>query len=373
MPTGNINLTDDYLWFRDTYYWDKHSYAVVITGGAFGPYTKARAKHWLHMQTDQNVTAHTVESMKEPNENRVWFNYPGQPNSILQGTLDRITKSARVMDEGTTQLAQTEYNSLGHVTRKVDPLGRETDFIYDTNLIDLLQVKQKTSASGFSTIAELTYNSQHLPRTVKDAAGQVTTFAYNSAGQVTQITDALGQVTRYEYDASGYLTRIVNPNDQTAESRTYDTFGRLATRTDSEGYTVSFTYDAFDRITRKTYPDGATRDYTWDKLDLVAVKDRQGRSTTYTYDTLRNLLTIADPLGRTTSFGYYENGRLKSLTDANGNSTTWDIDLQNRVTAKHNADGTTVATTYEAATSRVKRITDALGQGRWPARRHRLR
>jgi RHS repeat-associated protein len=360
VPTGNINVVDDYIWFRDTYYWDKHNYATQNPNSL--SYVKAPAKHWLHISDNQNVTDHIVESMKRPNENRIWFNYPNQGNAIISGTLDKISKSARVMDDGkTTQLSQVTYNTMGHVTKKIDPMGRETDLVYDTNQIDLLQVQQKI-ATGLVTLATFTYNTQHRPLTIKDAAGQTTRFAYNTAGQLTQMTDALGQITRYEYDPLGYLTRIVNLNGQTGESRTWDMFGRILTRTDSEGRTISYTYDVLDRITQESFPDGSTRQYTWDKLDLVSVTDRQGRIYSYTYDVLRNLTSVTDPLGRTTTLGYYENGRLKSLTDANGNTTSWDIDLNNRITARHNPDGTTVTTIYENTTSRVKSITDALGQ-----------
>jgi YD repeat-containing protein len=165
-----------------------------------------------------------------------------------------------------------------------------------------------------------------------------------------------------QYDALGYLTRVVNPNGKTAAALTYDRFGHVATRTDSEGYIVNFTYDALDRPTQETYPDGATRQYTWDKLDLASVTDRQGRTTKYSYDAVRNLVAITDPLGRQTKFEYYENGKLKSLTDPNGNKTSWDIDLQSRVTAKHYADGSQVTYTYEATSSRLKSVTDDLGQ-----------
>jgi len=107
----------------------------------------------------------------------------------------------------------------------IDPLGEKHSFSYAANGIDLLTVKQKTSASGFSTIAQFTYNAQHLPLTYTDAAGQTTNFAYNSAGQLTQTTDALGQATQYQYDGLGYLTTIINANGQTQASFSYDQYG----------------------------------------------------------------------------------------------------------------------------------------------------
>jgi RHS repeat-associated protein len=363
VPDGIQDPFNIYLNGRNTFYWDKHAYQV-----AAGDYTKARIKHWTHLATNTNLTTHPVESIKFPFENRIWMNYENQVQNnpglgtAVSGSLDRPTRIGRVLDDGTTQLTQFTYNSLGRVTDAIDPVGRETQFVYDTNQIDLLQVKQKTSPSGFSTIAQFTYNGQHRPLTYTDAAGQITTYLYNSAGQLTLVTDSLGEVTKYTFDGLGRLTQIVNPNNQTAASFSYDAFDRLASRTDSEGYTVSYIYDALDRLTRQTYPDGTTRQNTWTNLDLTSVKDRQGRTTQYSYDAVRQLVAVTDPLGHVTKTGRFENGLLKTLTDPNNNVTTWNIDVEGRVTSKVYADGKIFTNAYENTTSRLKSVTDPLAQ-----------
>ena len=361
IPQRMTGPWNNYLYGRDTWYWDKHAYPI-----AAGDYTQARNRHWTHQSTNLNITSHTVEAIKYPLENRVWMNYTGQSvanlSSAESGTFDTPTNIGRVLDDGTTQLSQRTYNSLGHVTDFIDPVGRETQFIYNTNQIDVLQVKQKIAASGYSTIAQFAYNSQHLPLTYTDAAGQTSTYQYNTAGQLTQSTDALAEITKYNYDALGYLTSIINPNGKTQATFTYDAYGRIATATDSEGYTVSYNYDNLDRITKETFPDGTTRQYTWNRLDLASVKDRQNNVTQYAHDAVRNLTQITDPLGHQTNFTYYENQTLKSLIDPNGNATTWNIDLQSRVTAKIYADGSQVTNAYENTTSRLHSVTDAMKQ-----------
>ncbi|MDQ2777028.1 MAG: hypothetical protein M3Y57_19215 [Acidobacteriota bacterium] len=343
VPQGLIAPFNEYLNYRDTYYWDKHAYAVSA-----GDYTKAHQRHWTHLAVNDYpvpITADTLESVKYPLENRVWFNYPGQTiynlGTAVSASYNQPTKIARVLDDGTTQMTQHTYNNFGHVTDVIDPVGRETQYTYAANQIDMLQVQQRTSTSGFSTPA---------------------TFSYNSAGQLTRATNALGQTTTYDYDSPGYLTRTVNANDQTASSYTYDSLGRVATSTDSEGYTVTYAYDIFNRITSETYPDGTARKFTWNRLDVGSVTDRQGRTTTYTYDAMRNLIDVQDPLGRHTKFGCFENGSLASLTDPKGNSTAWSIDIQNRVIGETYANGSQIADTYENTTSRLKAITDTLGQ-----------
>ncbi len=354
LPQGNIIINDRLLMDSDSYHWDKHAYAI-----AFGNYTMARMKTFDHLANVADTAAPVVEALKQPLEIRVWYNYPGQTStteyrSAQTGTFDFVSRIGRVLDDGTTQLSQADYNSVGNVNHTVDPVGRETYYDYAGNGIDVLDVRQRTSSTGFTVIGSYTYNSQHLPLTYRDAAGKTTTYAYNPAGQLLQVTDALGNVTQYQCDPLGYLTRVVNAYDATAAAYTYDAFGRVATQTDSDGYTLSFSYDALDRLTQRTYPDGTSDRYTYKNLDLVTFTDRLGNATSYAYDADRNLVSTTDALGNKTTRTYYENGALKTLTDADGNTTSWNIDVEGRVTGKTYPDGTQLATSYETNTSRVE-------------------
>lgn len=370
VPSGlTASVFNAYISSRNTAYWSKHAYALAQLGGTSLDFTKARIKHWTHGANagpDRIRTGHTLESIKQSLERRVWFSYPGQElnpgaQTALPGTLDQPSAIARVLDDGSTQLQRYDYNAWGQVTRAVDPVGRETRYTYAANGIDLTRVAQVTPG-GEQTLAEITWNNQHRPLTVRDAAGQLTTYTYNAAGQLLTRTNPLGEVTAYEYDALGQLTREVNPAGRTAWAYTYDGFGRVASRTDSEGHTVTFAYDALDRPTRVTYPDGSAETTTYDKLDVASRTDRLGRTTTYAYDAVRNLTEMTDPAGRTTRYGYYADGILKTLTDPNGNVTTFERDIQGRTTARVYADASRETYAYEPATSRLKSRTDPLGQ-----------
>jgi RHS repeat-associated protein len=356
VPQGIIAPFNAYLNDRDSFYWDKHAFQI-----ASGNYSYARTKHFSHLLTNTNITSSQVESIKFPLENRIWLNYPGQDFGGDSGTYGGPSRIGRVLDDGSTQLVQITYNASGNRSEIIDPVGRDTLLSYDPSGIDLLQT-QRNSSSGFVTVTTFTYNTQHFPLTYTDAAGQVTSYTYNQAGQLRTATNALGEVTKYDYDKLGNLIDIVNPNNKVAEKFTYDRVKRIASRTDSEGFAINYRYDALDRITQEQYPDSTTRQFTWDKLDLVAVKDREGRITRYRYDAARNLIDITDPLGNHKRFAYYENGRLKSFTDSNKNVTKWDIDVEGRVTATHYADHSKAENTYEFATSRLKAVSDALGQ-----------
>jgi YD repeat-containing protein len=126
--------------------------------------------------------------------------------------------------------------------------------VYDATGLDLTQVKQK-HGTGWDILEKRTYNSQHEPLTITDAAGQTTTFTYNAAGQLLTRTNAKGETTTYAYNASGYLQNITGALAGATTTLGYDGYGRIGSITDSEGYAVTLQYDAAGRVTRTTYPD----------------------------------------------------------------------------------------------------------------------
>ena len=352
-PSDSQNQT---LPYRNTFFWDKHVYPITHTD-----YTAAQITHWLHDLNSR--TSPIVESTKAPLENRVWYLYPDQFNTTVEGHSGVPLSKARILDDGAQQESFFTYNALWKLASEVDPAGRKTVYSYAPNGIDVTSVQQQTNSGGaLSTIASFSYNGQHLPLTSTDAAGQTEYLAYNAAGQPTGITNALNQTTTYGYDGYGRITSMTNANNIVQRSWTYDAYDHVATTTDSEGYALSFAYDALDRLTQVTYPDGTTMRYGYDRLDLVSVTDRQNRTTTYGFDANRRMVSMRNPLGQTTTFGYFRNGTLASITDPRGNTTQWTIDIQSRPTSKRYANGATETYAYESTTSRLRSVTDALGQ-----------
>ncbi|RJT23905.1 peptidase C39 [Mesorhizobium waimense] len=364
VPQGMpVTPTNQYLTYRNSFHWDKNAYLAASctpTGGC--DYSKARNRHFTHVP-NTSLKSTTIESVKYPLENRIWYSYAGQSSSIFDGTYNQPTAIGRVLDDGTTQLSQSSYNpSSFNLTQSIDPLGRTTQFSYAANQIDLLAVTQSTANDTLTPIAQFAYNNQHRQIASTDAAGKTTTYTYNPAGQITSTANPLGETTSYHYDLSANLTSITNANNATAASYTYDGFARVRTYTDSEGWTATYDYDAADRLTKITYPDGSADIYTYDKLDLASYRDREGRIWRYAHDANRRLTAVADPAGHQTLFGYNGMGQMTSMTDPKSKTTSWTYDLQGRLTSKQYADSSTVTYAYENTTSRLKSVTDALGQ-----------
>lgn len=353
VPSG-MNVFNSYLSARNTFYWSRNAYAQ-----GSGDYSKAKIYHWLHSQNTA-ITAGILESIKEPLERRVWFSYPGQVSPyFVPGSSDRPTQIGRVLDDGVTQLYSFGYNRLGHVTNSIDPVGRELSYVYSTNEIDVLEIRQ-TRGTNNVLLARATYNSQHQPLTLTDAAGQTTTNTYNNRGQLLTTTNPKAETTTYTYDANGYLTVVDGPLPGASDvvTATYDDFGRLRARTSVSGYTLTFAYDAMDRLARVTYPDTTFDQYTYNRLDLVGVRDSAGRQTLFAYDNMRQLTQQTDPLGRVTRFDWCACGSLESLVDPMGRMTRWRTDVQGRQVSKQTGDGTKTRYLYENTTSRLRRVTD---------------
>ncbi len=351
VPAGMRTL-NQFLWFRNTYYWSRVAYAT----GA-GDYTKAKVYHWQHAE-DPSVTSGILESVKEPLEGRVWLDYAGQDSSLVgpafPGSTNKPAHVGRVLDDGSTQLRSYEYNDFGKVTRMIDPVGRTFSYGYAANGVDLIETRM-TRDGADELLSQTTYNAQHLPLATTDSGGQSTINTYNVRGQLRTTKNAKNEVTTYNYSPDGYLISVDGPlpGAGDVETYTYDTFGRVRTRTDASGYSLTFDYDALNRLTKTTYPDGTYTQATYSRLDAVESRDRAGQITTFEFDQIRQMRKRTDALNRVTLFQWCRCGESKSLTDPMGRTTSWEHDVQGRPTKKVYPDGSAVSYFYENRTGQL--------------------
>ena len=353
-PPSGVPLFTSNMNMRDTYIWDPAVYARYPND-----YTKAKIDHWLHSQ--EGLTSRVLESVKYPLQHWLWYVYPNQFWVGGVGTLDKPSAIAVQLGDGSTSLTTLDRNAIGKVTEQISPDGYKTFSTYAANNVDLLKVQQQTP-QGLVTLATYTYNSQHEPLTITNAAGGTTTNTYNAAGQLTSRTDPLGQTTKYVYDSAGYLTSVINPNGQTEANFTYDTDGRVASYTNAAGTTVDYSYDALNRLTGITYPDGTTRTYTYQNLNVVAVKNRLNQVTRYGYDADGHLISVTDPTGAVTTLTRNPDEKVIAITDPNGHTTQWTRDVEERVISRVGPLQHTTAWVYGIGAGRLQSVTDPLGQ-----------
>jgi RHS repeat-associated protein len=354
VPTGFTAWNDRLEWYN-TFTWDKRQWML----GA-NDITKATITRWTTKPMWPNGTSYSApvpHSVKNPLESRVWYKYPDQTSADYLGTFKQPTVVARVLDDGTSQIREYAYNAQGQMTLARDPLGRETTHEYAPNGIDRIATHQKNGAS-YDLLETRTYNSQHLPLTVTDAAGQTTTITYNAAGQLLTVTNAKSETTTSTYDPDGRLLTITGPVSGSSTTYTYDGLGRVHTLTDPEAYTVTTDYDVFDRPTVTTYPDGTSEAVFYDRLDVATKRDRLARVTRTFHDAQRHVTATRDALGRTMRQEWCTCGSLDALVDSNGNRTHWERNIQGGVTKEIRADARETVYTYESTTSRLHTMTD---------------
>lgn len=336
-------------------HWGKEAYAKSLREDSTDGATL-----YLFQSSDTWASAgRGLMAVKRPLENAIWYNYPGQGSAALPGIGNKPNRTGRVLDDGSTQLWQSDRDAWGNVVRTVDPLGRTTRYIYAENFIDLLEVRQVLGGRE-ELLQRATWNDQHLPLTILDAAGQTTRYTYNARGQLTSVTNPRQETTTFTYDDSGFLSAIDGPlaGAQDRSTLSHDAVGRIATLTDPDGYTLSFEYDSLDRLTRVSFPDGTSETRTYDRKEVGTFGDRLGRQTKLAYDGLGRVTSIQDALGRLTRIQWCGCGGLSGIIDALGRRTQWHRDLEGRVIVRENADGTQISYEYEQTTSRLKRRRD---------------
>lgn len=359
LPNTTNTVNNQYLNYRNTFYWDKKAYESGVV------YTNATIYHWVHGDP-QDVTSGIIESIKKPLESRIWFKYPNQPNSTFVGsiTLRRPSWVGRILSSTNSQEYFFGYNSKGNLTNVVDPMGRDFELNYAANGIDLTEIKRVRSSHNGLLLTLGSYTSTHKPQTITDASGESTSITYNSKGQPTYVTDPLSHTTTLLY-TNNFLSAVDGPWTGTVDKSylSYDTMGRLKSVIRPDGWATTNYYDNLNRLTNVTYPDGTFEDYTYKWLNVVKAHDRKGRRTFRAkYDAMGRPTEVVDLLNHTNLFGYCDCGALETLTDAKGQITTWVYDLERRLTNKVYHGSSPIVYTYEDNTSRLKSVTDLKGQ-----------
>ena len=371
-PPASIPTFNAYLFGRNTFFWDKKAYQAAHHADGTFDYTQAKIFHFLHA-IDTTEASGVVESTKLPLESRIWRFYQGQTTAGFAnaGMSRSPSLIARLMDDGSTQLFQYQYNDQQHIIQSTDPLGRvmNYDYAFPGN-VDLLAVRRTTQGLN-EQLMTATYDGAHHPLTLTDAAGQTTTFTYNGFGQPLTVTDPTNRTIISRYDNEGYLQEVDGFDPSLRSTFAYDGFGRLtSTTTYPDGYTTSVGYDAvggnslatLNRPVSATFPDGSYTEVDYTNLDAEWLRDREGHWTHRLFNQLRQNVASIDPLGQITQFGYCKCGQLVRIVDPNGNVTQWNLDAAGRKQAKVYADHTEVDYTYENNTSRLHQVTDAKSQ-----------
>jgi YD repeat-containing protein len=151
-----------------------------------------------------------------------------------------------------------EYDESGNLTRRINPEGRETRYMWESGLL-------KEIADMVSGSTLLNYDSYHALSQITYPDRSRETWRRNLHGKATEHRNVKNAVTRYKYDAAGRMQEVFLP-DGNLVSYSYDEAGNLAGIKDRDRQ-VHARYDLFGNIVQRS--EGNTT--------LTFGYDREGR------------------------------------------------------------------------------------------------
>lgn len=339
---------------------------------------------------------HGLESMTDPNGNRLTFSSTGILHSAGKGisfTRDSENRITAITDPMGNVL-RYEYDENGDLIRFIDAKGRITRYEYNSSH-GIIATYNPDGALGirneFDDTGRLISTTNSAGRTITfsrdldsrqevitDDDGNITVFEYDENGRVLQVTDPLGGITRNTYDSQGNQLTTTNPLGETI-TRTFDDKGNKLTETDPLGNTITYTYDSASRPTTIQDPLGRIKSYQYDSAgkllqetnaagivaatmtydpsgNLLTRTNAVGQTITYEYDTYGNIIAATDSLGNVARYAYDLNGNLISDVDATGNQTTTEVDARGLLAKKVDALGKTSRFEYDV----MERMTEVI-------------
>lgn len=246
------------------------------------------------------------------------------------------------------------YDLMNRQTFALDANGGQTAYTYDNNGNLTAIDGPLTNLTDTSTFS-FDYANRLVSTIRRDGVGNVltNTFAYDGYGNELARTNLHGQVTRSYYDDLHRRTAIVLPNITTAESNSvaptilsgFDIFDNVAALVDANSNQTSYAYNARKQRIAAYYPDNTQETFTYDTAGrLIESIAPNGSYTVYGYDLL-DRVTNRSVFSQTGTFlarysTAYNAFSVTAQTDANTNTTSFAYDWAGRLTYEYGPGAT---------------------------------
>ena len=277
------------------------------------------------------------------------YAYDSHDNLISETSPLGRTTAYIVDDKGqVTQITRPDgsryaftYDVHGNLTGLTDPLGHAAQFTFDAQGLNLAST---TDALGHST--GYTFDANRRLTAIKPPDGTQWQSNHDCCS-LTSIKDGAGNTTTFQRDNNNRLTGVTDPLSGVF-SFSYNPDGDLITATDPLGHATQTGYDKAHRPVSLTNPMGGKVQLGLDAAgNLTSLTDERGKVTRMTYDSRDQLLSMQDPLGQTTaSYTRDALGRIHSILNARGDITTLSYDADGRLTEKSYNLNPATTTTY---------------------------
>jgi YD repeat-containing protein len=233
---------------------------------------------------------------------------------------------------------QLEYDSLGHVTRRVLPTGEATRFEWEGGLPaamieagDRRTTFQYDGAKNLVGVrlangAQISYEVDGLGRVRQSTDPRGTTkTTFDLEGRPVETISPTGVAQRMAYDGEGNL---LESRDATRHVRLrYGHFHKLVERQEA-GTSVRFEYDTEDNLVAVVNEAGERYLFERDPLGEVASETGfDGQKRVYFRDAVSQVTKVLLPGSRWEELSYDKLGRVTEVTHFDGSSESYEYDL----------------------------------------------
>jgi YD repeat-containing protein len=199
--------------------------------------------------------------------------------------------------------------------KKIYPNGDFDEFFYHPTTRQNTSIVRHLGATTQTTTFE--YDARRLLERVTYPDGRFILYTHDSLGRRETITTSDGYTDRWEYDGESRLSKVLNGAGIALVTFSYDTMGRVKSRTLANGASTAFTFTGAEQVETVTHrrPDGS----------IIAVF-------AYEYDALGHCRAVTGPDGRA-EYDYDRSGRMSEARLPGGRVITYAFDPEGNRTS----------------------------------------
>lgn len=225
---------------------------------------------------------------------------------------------------------QWQYNDIGQLIERTDPLGRATKYGYENGLL-----RKVTYPTG--DIAHLSYDTLHNLTSLTTPDGATSRWEYDALGRCTKSTDPKGNAQDRIFNLLGWVQRVVEPDGNTRQLE-YDAEGNVI-RVRDKHHDVRFEYKGMNSLKART--EAGTRvEFTYNTEEyLTGIVNEHGYAYRFELDPRGDVMTESGFDGLTRRYLRDAAGRVNEVKRPGGQSTQYEYDAMGRVVQVNYSDG----------------------------------
>jgi len=241
-------------------------------------------------------------------------------------TMDGLGRTVKVEtgdSSGTKSQTDTVYDSCGcsptgKMIKQSMPHAPNATPVWTTYTYDGIGRTLLSLAPDGASVTTYTYYGGVV--TVFDPTGKWKSYSMDAFGNLVYVTEpdpansSLHYGTTYTYDLLNNLTQVSMPRPSGTQTRTFVFSGKfLVSATNPENGTVNYTYNSYLKMAQKTDAKGQAIVYTYDTLARLTKVRRYPTGTSNAEDTCQQENYYYDSNPFTSGYSQYSSGRLTAV------------------------------------------------------------